>query len=152
MPTDIQSRLQALLRMEKPALHAQWLEVFGRPAPPKLRRDLLIRILAYRIQELACGGLSPPTLRRLRQLARVLESDPQAALPDVPVIKPGTRLIRKWHDQVHQVTVVEKGYEYHGKRYGSLSQIARLITGTRWSGPLFFGLKTSRTKGGKHGR
>jgi hypothetical protein len=149
---DIHKRLEALPRLEKPALRAQWLEAFGRPAPARLRRDLLVRILAYRIQEQAIGGLSPATLKRLRQLARAFESDPQAALPDVPVIKPGTRLIRKWHDQVHHVTVVEKGYEYHGKRYGSLSQIARLITGTRWSGPLFFGLKTSRTKGGKHGR
>ncbi len=143
MPTDIQRRLGGLSRLEKPALHAQWLEVFGRPAPPKLRRDLLVRILSYRIQEVALGGLSTATQRRLQQLARTFESNPQAALPDVPVIKPGTRLIRKWHDHVHQVTTLERGYEYQGKRYGSLSQIARLITGTRWSGPLFFGLRNS---------
>jgi hypothetical protein len=149
---DIHRCLGSLQRLEKPALRAQWLEAFGRPAPARLRRDLLVRILAYRIQELAFGGLSPATRKRLQQLARTFESDPRAALPDVPVIKPGTRLIRKWRDQVHQVTVVEKGYEYHGKRYRSLSQIARSITGTRWSGPLFFGLRTGRARGGNNGR
>ncbi len=152
MPTDIQERLEALSRLKKPKLCAQWLEAFARPAPSKLRRNLMVRILAYRIQEVACGGLSPTTLRRLRQLARVLKSNPQAALPEVSVIKPGTRLIRKWRDQVHQVIAIGKGYEYHGKRYGSLSQIARLITGTRWSGPLFFGLRTGRTGGAGNGR
>jgi len=104
----------------------------------------LIRILAYRIQEQAFGSLGANSRSRLRQLARTFEADPDAMVPSVPVIKPGTRLVRQWQDQVHTVTVEEKGYEYKGCRYQSLSEIARLITGTRWSGPLFFGLKTQQ--------
>ncbi len=137
---DIKRQLESLHGLDKAALRAQWFELFKRPAP-ELRRDLLIRILAYRIQEQAYGGLSPRTRSRLRRLARLFEKGPRAALPSAPTIKPGTRLLRQWQGQTHVVTVIEGGFEYKGKRYASLSQIARLITGTRWSGPLFFGLK-----------
>jgi len=141
---DVQKQLESLQGLDKAALRAQWLELFKRPAPPQLRRDLLLRILTYRIQEQAYGGLSARTRSRLRQLARMLEKNPKAALPSAPTIKPGTRLLRQWQGQTHTVTVIEGGFDYKGKRYASLSQIARLITGTRWSGPLFFGLKGSR--------
>jgi hypothetical protein len=103
-------------------------------------------MLAYRIQERAYGGLSPVTRKRLHQLARRLEADPNAKLCGEVRIKPGTRLIRDWRGQPHCVTVLENGYEYAGKRYPTLSQIARLITGTRWSGPLFFGLRGKHVK------
>ena len=106
-----------------------------------LRKQMAVRILAYRAQEKESGGLSPAALRRLRELSRVLQSNPHAPIPDVPSIKPGTRLVRSWRGQIHQVTVVEKGYEYKDRRYASLSEVARLITGTRWNGPLFFGLR-----------
>ncbi len=137
---DVQRQIESLHGLAKAALHTQWLELFKRPAP-RLRRDLLVRILAYRIQEQAYGGLSARTRNRLRRLARLFEEDPRAAVPSAPTIKPGTRLLRQWQGQTHTVTVIEGGFEYKGKRYASLSQIARLITGTRWSGPLFFGLK-----------
>ena len=115
-----------------------------------MNRGLLIRFLAYRIQEQACGGLSPATRKRLRELARRFGADPSAAIVAAPPIKPGTRLLRDWRGQSHRATVLEKGYEYAGKRYESLSQIARLITGTRWSGPLFFGLKGNHGRDGTH--
>jgi hypothetical protein len=66
-------------------------------------------------------------------------------IPSIPGLKPGTRLVRQWRDQVHLVNVEADGYEYQGARYQSLSEIARLITGTRWSGPLFFGIKIEQS-------
>ena len=126
----------------KPKLHRIWIDLCGRPAPSKLRKELMIRILAYRIQEKAYGRLSSATQKRLRVLARLFGKDPKATLPDVPLFKPGTRLIRNWNGEVHEATILEKGYDYRGKRYASLSKIARAITGTQWSGPLFFGLKS----------
>ena len=100
----------------------------------------MIPILGYRIQEEAFGSLRPDSLKRLRQLARTFEADPKSGMASTPRIKPGTRLVRQWQGQVHVVQVEEKGYEYKGARYQSLSEIARLITGTRWSGPAFFGI------------
>jgi len=99
-------------------------------------------MLAYKLQERVYGGLRPETKRRLRELASSFEKDPKkASIRLAALTKPGTRLIRQWDGETHQVTVCEHGFEYKGERYRSLSQIARLITGTRWSGPLFFGLK-----------
>jgi hypothetical protein len=99
------------------------------------------------LQEQAFGGLKPAYKRRLRQLAESFDRDSgrvAKAVSSSARIKPGTRLIRQWDGQTHQVTVAEDGFEYKGERYKSLSEIARLITGTRWSGPLFFGLKQSQ--------
>jgi hypothetical protein len=80
----------------------------------------------------------------LQRLTEEIASDPHANLRDIPCIKPGTRLIREWRGETHKVTVTAEGFAYGGKRYKSLSKIARLITGTRWSGPRFFGLETPR--------
>ena len=148
---DVQQRLELLRGMNKPALRAQWLELFHRPVGQLLRKDLLIRILSYRIQEQAYGGLSSITHNRLRQLARAFEKNPKGAILNVPTIKPGTRLLRQWQRQTHTVTALEDGFEYKGNRYDSLTQIARLITGTRWSGPLFFGLKRNHNGSKTHG-
>ena len=106
----------------------------------------------YRLQEKAYGGLSAATRKRLRALAAEIEADPDADFLEVPRIKPGARLIREWQGETHKVTVTEDGFVYAGQRYKSLSEIARLITGTRWSGPLFFGLKSGsgRAREGRH--
>jgi DUF2924 family protein len=143
---DVSERLKSLPGMGKPALCKLWRQLFKEPVPDHVRRELMVRILAYRIQEQAFGGLNTKTRRRLRQLARTFAEDPKASLPNARPIKPGTRLIRQWQGKTYQVTVGDLGYEYDGKRYGSLSEIARLITGTRWSGPLFFGLKKNGIK------
>jgi len=146
MPDELTIQLDSLPRMGKDALSALWRQLFQTAPPAHLRRQLMVRILAYRIQEQALRGLSPGARQRLRLMARALQTDPAAEISAAPAFKPGTRLIRQWQNQTHVVTVKERGYEYQGFLYRSLSEVARLITGTRWSGPLFFGLKPSPAK------
>ena len=137
-------RLAALFELTKPALYDLWKQLFSASPPPKLRRDLMIPILAFRLQEQAFGSLRAGSRDHLRQLSRAFEKDSDSPIPSAPRIKPGTRLVRQWRDQVHLVNVEANSYEYQGARYQSLSEIARLITGTRWSGPLFFGIKNEQ--------
>jgi len=141
-------QLDSLPGMSRDALSSLWHQLFQTAPPRQLRRHLVVRILAYRIQEQAFGGLSAGARKRLTQIARVVEKDPAAEIASIPAYKPGTRLVRQWQNQTHVVTVTVNGYEYQGSRYQSLSEIARLITGTRWSGPLFFGMKAHKTKAG----
>jgi hypothetical protein len=145
MPDLVEKRLAALPTLSKAALCDLWQQFFDSKPPSKLRRDLMIPILAYRIQEHAFGSLSARSRERIRQLSQAFEkgNDPPAAR--APRIRPGTRLVRQWGDVVYLVNVHTNGYEYQGTRYQSLSEIARLITGTRWSGPLFFGIKKEST-------
>ncbi len=141
MPDPVEKRLAGLPTLSKGALCDLWKQLFHSAPSSRLRRDLMIPILAYRIQEQAFAPLSARAQERLRQLSRAFEkrSDPTAGR--TPRIRPGTRLVRQWGDRAHLVHVETNGYEYQGRRYQSLSEIARLITGTRWSGPLFFGIK-----------
>jgi len=148
MVPEVQARLDHLPNLNKAHLISLWQQLFKTPPPRQVRRELLIRILAYKIQEQAYGGLSADAQRRLRELARKFATDPDMEIEAPQRIKPGTRLTREWQGKSHHVTVLEQGYSYAGKRYSSLSQIARLITGTRWNGPLFFGLRGNHT--GKH--
>ena len=142
MPDPVEPRLAALLTLSKAALGDLWKQFFGSTPPTQLRRNLMIPILAYRIQEQTFGSLSARAQKRLRDLSRAFEKGSNSALARAPRIRPGTRLVRQWGgDRVHLVNVETNGYEYQGARYQSLSEIARLITGTRWSGPLFFGIK-----------
>ncbi|MGH3434419.1 MAG: DUF2924 domain-containing protein [Thermocrispum sp.] len=129
-------------------LRSRWAEAYGMPPLPCSRRQFLIRGLAHDLQEDALGGLAPALRRRLVRLAVALERHGGDPFFAPPRIKPGTRLIRQWHGAIHQVTVLENGFAYRGARYRSLSAIARTITGTRWSGPTFFGLKTRRRGNG----
>jgi hypothetical protein len=137
---SVTQHLLSLPRLNRNELSSLWQQLFNKETPIQMRKDLVIRILAYRLQEQEFGGLSDTGRRRLRKFASVLEAHSNAATSTQPAIKSGTRLERQWKDQVHVVEVEAKGYEYKGSRYESLSEIARLITGTRWSGPLFFGL------------
>ncbi|MFZ1134851.1 MAG: DUF2924 domain-containing protein, partial [Candidatus Korobacteraceae bacterium] len=139
MANSLATQIDSLSKTDNDALSALWQKLFQSAPPDELRRALMVRILAYRIQEQAFRGLSPGARQRLRQMARALEKNPGAAISAAPGFKPGTRLIRQWRGHTHVVTVKAKGYEYQGSLYQSLSEIARLITGTRWSGPLFFG-------------
>ncbi len=107
-------RLDQLRRLDSHALRSEWSEAFGRPAPAGLRRELMVRILGYRLQERAFGGLSRDARRRLAQLAKTFAANPKALIPDVPTIKPGTRLIRSWQGQIHQVTVTDKATNTKG--------------------------------------
>jgi len=141
-PGHVAQQLKKLEGMSAPALRALWKETFGRPHPGWVQKDFLLRALAYHAQEKAYGGLSAAVRRQLLRYAEEVQAKGRIASLDTLKIKPGTRLVRGWGGDTHVVTVVEGGFEYRGKRYGSLSEIARLITGTRWSGPAFFGLKT----------
>jgi Protein of unknown function (DUF2924) len=122
-------------------LRAEWRSLYRTDPPTRLSRDLLLRGIAFRWQERLHGGLSLAIRRRLDGLAAQLDAKAVSAFAPPVVLKPGTRLVREWHGRAHAVIVLEDGFEYQGRRYPSLSRIATLITGTRWSGPVFFGLK-----------
>jgi hypothetical protein len=143
---DVAEYLKDLPKMGKAALCQQWQELFNQPAPAGIRTELMIRMLAFRIQEQSLRGLNPKTRRRLDQMAAAFSKDPKAALANMARVTPGTQLVRSWNGKTHTVTAEESGYLYQSRRYRSLSEIARHITGTRWSGPLFFGLKTRKAK------
>jgi hypothetical protein len=142
---SIPARLAALKSASTPELKAQWRDLFETEPPPYNRRFLEHR-LAYRIQELAYGGLKPETIRRLKMLGEQLGggkvTSRRAGAHDRPVA--GTRLIRDYQGVEHTVTVLTDGFEWQGRPYKSLSAIARAITGTRWNGLVFFGLKNQR--------
>ena len=129
--------------MERKALLKLWRDLFDQVPSPALRRETLIPILAYRVQEKAFGGLRESTVRKLRELAGDLTGGGRPVqIPSRP--KVGTRYVREYQDKLHEVTVLESGYEYKDKTYRSLTEIAKAITGTKWSGPVFFGIRESR--------
>jgi hypothetical protein len=132
--------------MDRSALQALWQELFDNAPHPKLRREILIPILAYRLQERAFGGLKPATMKRLRAIAEEIQGGKRSSGIPAPPVKAGARMVREWQGRLHEVAVLESGFEYSGRTYRSLSQIAREITGTRWSGPAFFGLKKRPSK------
>ena len=150
MPTPLESnsaaikidphQIDKLHDLDNDGLRALWVEHFGRPPPMRGRRSLLIDCLAYRIQEQAFGGLALSTRSRLRKLANDVIEGKKPVLLFQPSIKPGTRLIRAWGGQTHEVQVLDDGFTYRDQRYTNLSEIARVITGSRWSGPRFFGI------------
>jgi len=144
-PDTIPARLAALKTTPTPDLKAQWRELFA-SEPPPFNRQYLVTRLAYRIQELAYGGLKPETIRRLEQLGENLDGGNITKRRIRTDIKPitGTRLLREWQGVEHVVTVTADGFEWQGRPYQSLSSIARAITGSRWNGWVFFGLKNRR--------
>jgi Protein of unknown function (DUF2924) len=131
-----------IARLDKLGLVATWYATIGTPPPAHGRADFLRLALAYHVQTRHFGGLTEATRRRLRRLAAG-EAAPADAPPPSQTLKPGTRLLRVWQGRTHSVAVTENGFTHNGQHYRSLSQIARIITGTRWSGPLFFGLRNN---------
>jgi hypothetical protein len=131
------ARLPAL---DVPALRQRWAAFFGAEPSPSFGRALLLRAIAYRLQEKASPGLKPATRRVLDRIADDHSKDAPRSSPQRRA-SAGTVLIRQWRGVSHRVTVLETDVIYRGRRYKSLSEVARAITGTRWSGPLFFGLK-----------
>ena len=136
--TSLADTLNGLTALPPAALRAEWRRLYRAPAPG-LSSDLLARGIAWRIQEKQHGGLPPAVERELVRLASQTLSDPSPPAPTN--LRPGTRLVRSWNDETYSVLVTDKGYRMGDQTFGSLSSIARTITGTKWLGPRFFGLK-----------
>jgi len=147
LKTDISEQIAILPSLTRAQLLPIWAENFNTAPPPKLRKELMVPILAYRIQEREYGGLSHSARARLHAIAKALparRSNPIEASPNAGVS--GVRLIRLWRGEIHEVFTSGDGYLYREKRFTSLSKIAREITGTQWSGPAFFGTKGKKSK------
>lgn len=134
----------AVDQLDPAQIREQWVEATGTPPPRYISRTLLMRMLADRIQVAKYGGISAELKRRLLKIAGAVSKG--ETLPDLPArrLKSGTVLVRDWQGARHQVLVLDTGFAFDGQTFGSLSEIARRITGTRWSGPTFFGLNTRR--------
>jgi hypothetical protein len=141
---ELKLEIQELLTLDVTVLRRKWVAVFGADPSPYLGRMFMVRAIAYRMQERVFGGLKPSTQR---VLDRFTEARGRKTQPHAPQQRAGagTVLIRQWKGVQHRVTVLDSDVLYRGRRYKSLSEVARTITGTHWSGPLFFGLK-KRTK------
>ena len=144
--SKVNDRLAALATMSPAQLRSEWRQLFRAP-PPEAGRTLLALGIAYRLQEKVTGGL-PST--HARELARLAKQAAKGSLSIEPAatLKVGSRLVRNWRGEPHQVLIRDDGFVYRDKLYGSLTPIARDITGSNWSGPRFFGLKS----GGMAGR
>jgi hypothetical protein len=135
--------LAALPRRTTRELSEAWQKLLGTAPPRKLSRDLLMRVIADKLQEAVLGGLPPAAKRRLAALARRDADGRAAAGASMIRLKPGSKLVREWRGTTHTVLVLADGFEHQGTRYASLTQIAREVTGAHWSGPRFFGLTTA---------
>jgi hypothetical protein len=124
-------------------LDQTWRDLVGSDRPRRVCGDLLIKALGYRLQEKAIGGLKPSTRRLLERWGRNGSWRGPLAESARTLLKAGIVLVREWHGATHRVTVLDDGFDFDGERFRSLSWIARKITGVRWSGPLFFGLRSS---------
>lgn len=168
MSSPLTVKLTELETMTKEALRSEWRRLF-RAQPPSISRDLLMRAIGHRYQELEHGGLAKAAARKLRTVAGAAaeaasKEDAASSSDDAsakanrrsqsprPALLPGARLIREWHGVTHSVTVTDAGFDYAGNSYRSLTEIAREITGTHWSGPRFFGLGAAGRKEGTPSR
>ena len=146
-PKTSREALSRLPKLDIYELREEWRCLYKADVSPHLSRELLIRAVAYRMQEVALDGLRPEPLRQLRQIAQELKQTGAVAKCFRPQLKPGTRLIREWQGRTYEVVALDDGLSWQGTHFRSLSAIARKITGTAWSGPLFFGLKQTRSAG-----
>jgi hypothetical protein len=142
MTDTVLAQLAGLKDKSTVELKTMWSDLFDRP-PPVAGRAYLESRLGYRIQELHYGGLKPETVKRLDALA-TRGVDPGKRRIERPLA--GTRLVREWGGVERHVTVLVDGFEYQGRRFKSLSAVAKAITGTQWNGPAFFGLRRSKDK------
>ncbi|WP_062262372.1 DUF2924 domain-containing protein [Endozoicomonas arenosclerae] len=140
--SSLAAKVAAIQKMSTKTLLELWPKLYGTDAP-KLNKRLLRQRLAFRVQELELGSLSEKHKGRLQRLQKPSAKD--KPVPKARVNKPpaGTRITKEYEDETHEVIVTKEGFEYRGQIYRSLSGIAKLITGSHWSGPVFFGLKGS---------
>ena len=143
LDSSVEAELSAIPGLTRAELMERWVEAYGRKAPKGISRRLLEYVAAYQVQVRAYGGLSPATRRTLHRIAAApsREAIVQAAKAGAPKSPPpGTRLVREWHGRVYTVETLDTGFACDGRRFRSLSEVARHITGVHWSGPRFFGL------------
>jgi hypothetical protein len=143
---DISELLVDLPRANSKRLRELWLEHIGRPASLRLRPSIMRPVLAYKIQEHAYGGLRPDIEKQLKSLLKRLTPGSRQAEEASSRFMAGTRIVREWKGATYEVTITPEGYRHNGILYKSLSPIANLITGSRWSGPAFFGTKLKEAK------
>lgn len=142
MSVSVEQEIARLTGLPPDELRAEWHRWHtDEPLPGRLSRDLLVRTIAWKLQEKEFGHASTALTTRLEQLSRQLSRTGALDLEREAKVKIGTMLIREWRGQTYRVTAVDEGFQWNGQRYESLSEIARAITGVRWSGPRFFGLK-----------
>ena len=141
---DLNAEINAIQALAPPELQRRWRKHYRRNPPKSLPPKLMREAFIYALQENAFGGLSAKTRRRLDVLAAKLDTDPTSPVCSDGSLRPGARLVREWRGDRYEVEVMENGFALNGKTYNSLSEIAFTITGTKWSGPRFFGLKPSR--------
>ena len=141
--TSLSSEIAALATMTYAELHLAWRRHYRAVPPKKMSRDILELGVAWKIQENKLGGLGAAVKRQITELARTIDEKTDLAKPRAISLKSGSRLLRAWEGVTHEVLVVEDGFLWAGRTWRSLSAIARAITGTRWSGPRFFGLKVT---------
>lgn len=141
MNQALSDQIAGLPAMNKAQLLSVWARHFKNPPPPALRKEVMVPVLAYRMQEQEFGGLSQRARRRLEEIAAGLNR-PGGKAPRRQEDAPrGTRIVRIWRGEVHEVLCSDAGYSYRGRQFSSLSKIAKEITGTHWSGPAFFGMR-----------
>jgi hypothetical protein len=143
---SLEDEIARLRDLDTQTLRARWRTVFSGKAPPHLPRHLLFAMIAYRLQAEVFGDLDAETLRLLKKLELAPSNTAAVRLTEALCqrrreLAPGTVLLREWNSQTHRVTVVDEGFAWQGETYDSLSQIAQAITGTKWNGPRFFGLR-----------
>jgi Protein of unknown function (DUF2924) len=153
-PVDpaVEAELDRLATMPIAGLRVRYRELFRNDPPKAFGPDLLRRSVAHRIQEKAYGGLSAPTRRLLDQLVKAALAKPNGRLQLPRRIKPGSELVRTWKGKSYRVMVMANGFAHDGKTFASLSEIASDITGTRWNGPRFFGLRSNSNQGTVDGK
>ena len=125
-------------------LRERWKAVYGKAPSSEIGRSFLTRSIAYRLQEQIYGGLKPSTRRLLAEAAGEAARGNSPKTPQIRKTQSGTILVREWQGNAHRVTMLDDGVSFNGKHYRSLSEVAREITGSRWSGPRFFGLRTAQ--------
>jgi hypothetical protein len=145
--TKLTSEIAGLQSLDVEQLRARWRGLYGSEAPARFSRDLLMRAVAYRLQERSLGGLSRATCRLIERVVADAQARRPLKLRPKRKLEPGAVLIREWGGVRHRVMVRERGFSFGGKEHRSLSEVARLITRSRWSGPLFFGLKNRNVDG-----
>lgn len=141
LAASLDLELDAIAKARLPELRVIWSSRLGEDPPALRSREIFRRMLAYRVQAAALGGLSGAARRKLDDIEQRRASRVSKPAPPLVRLSPGLILIRKWKGVRHEARVVDRGFLHEGKTYRSLSEVARAITGTRWNGPLFFGLR-----------